>query len=112
MKASWHTRRRKRTQGGDFRAIWENWGQTKPLSTQEVGDYAGTLGLDEYIIVGKLSQNIAEGIKASGNEDRIRSFASVEALFFLQELRDCLKKVTQFSSRLRILCILKKSLRH
>ena len=57
---------------------------------REVGDYAGTLGLDEYIIVGKLSQNIAEGIKASGNEDRIRSFASVEAL--LPELPGLLKE--------------------
>ncbi len=45
---------------------------------REVGSYAADLAVDSYILVGELSEEIAEGLKAGGSKAEIHEFAAVE----------------------------------
>ena len=47
---------------------------------REVGEYAGSLGLDLYITAGPLSENLAAGIRKTCPDAEIRSYPDTEAL--------------------------------
>ena len=63
-------------------------GENEKALHREVGTYAGQQDIDEYIIVGNLSREIAAGIKEERPEAKIHSYESVEAL--LPELSELL----------------------
>ena len=55
-------------------------GENEAALHREVGEYAGEQNIDEYIVVGELSKNIAEAIREVKPEADLHTFETVEEL--------------------------------
>ena len=55
-------------------------GENEAALHREVGEYAGEQNIDEYIVVGKLSENISEAIREVKPEADLHTFETVEEL--------------------------------
>ena len=53
-------------------------GKDEKALHREVGEYAGTLPIDRFILIGGLAKEIAEGIRSAGSGALLKEFATVE----------------------------------
>ena len=86
-------------------------GKDEAALHREVGESVGRLAIDEYVTVGTLSENLAEGIRSVRPSACVRSFAGVEELLpalpgLIQKGDTVLVKASHFMQFERIVKVL------